>query len=158
MRVLAPYKTAIAHVLGRIPWLGTPLQHHALHGGHSPQLQRRAPRTWTQAATYASSSVKKTIVYKCTTCGETATQWKGRCPSCAGWNTCGAFSDHGLDLVSWESVGACVESMQKCTNAQPCTSACILPYARCLEVTDRARMLPNLTGWRRRRCTRRRPR
>ena len=103
MRLLAPYKTAIAHVLGRFRWLGTSLPQHGQRGGHSALLQRRAPRRWTQAATYASSSIKKSIIYKCTSCGETTTQWKGRCPSCAGWNTCDAvsLSQHASCGGSW---------------------------------------------------------
>jgi DNA repair protein RadA/Sms len=84
MRALAPYKAAFAHVLGRISWLGTPLQRSPPRDACA---QRRPPRTWTQAATYASASVKKTVVYKCSECGEQSPQWRGRCPSCSGWNT-----------------------------------------------------------------------
>ena len=89
-------KGALTRVLTRLSFLGTsiPSTPHGL--GHS-STPTKLPSWWTQPATYASASPKRSIVYKCTECGEQSPQWKGRCPSCAGWNTwepscaCNAF-------------------------------------------------------------------
>ncbi|KAK9843738.1 hypothetical protein WJX81_004492 [Elliptochloris bilobata] len=39
-------------------------------------------------ATFGNAPAGKSkVVYRCSTCGEVAGQWKGRCPACDGWNT-----------------------------------------------------------------------
>jgi len=44
--------------------------------------------------TGSAASSKSKVVYRCSSCGEVAGQWKGRCPSCDGWNTCAPRPAH----------------------------------------------------------------
>jgi hypothetical protein len=86
MRAFLPTRGALSKILTKISWLGVP---HDL--GVPPLTLTQRPRhrpVWRlSGVTFASSSVKRAIVYKCTECGEHSPQWKGRCPSCSGWNT-----------------------------------------------------------------------
>ncbi|BDA50962.1 DNA repair protein RadA [Coccomyxa sp. Obi] len=86
MRALVLSRGAVAKLLKGASWLGVPL-HPRTRATSLSQTQRTRPSWSTRYATFASSSVKRSYVYKCTECGEQTPQWKGRCPSCAGWNT-----------------------------------------------------------------------
>ena len=78
---------AVTRVLSRLSFLGASI-HGAQHGLSQTSRPRRLPPWWAQRAAYASAGLKRSTIYRCSECGEQSPQWKGRCPSCAGWNTC----------------------------------------------------------------------
>ncbi|EIE18597.1 DNA repair protein rada [Coccomyxa subellipsoidea C-169] len=85
MKALLSNRGALSNILKKASWLGGPQDQGVLRALN--QRPRTRPPFSTKGLTFASSFVKRAFTYKCTECGEQSPQWKGRCPSCSGWNT-----------------------------------------------------------------------